>query len=191
MSKAEAEVKVAEAMIDRGRGEARSWTRPTSTLAEQALEEHTIRAPFDGVVIERMKNPGESVRANEAVVDLGNLDKLRVWAYVPLEYAYRVKEGQIVEIQPRLDRTRGGTRSRSRRRGSAARSPSSTRRSSPSAETAVRIYAEFENKDHELRPGLKAGMTIYLGPEDARRARRRRPHPPWGRAPTASPTVPR
>ena len=34
-------------------------------------------APFDGVVIKRMKNPGESVRANEAVVELGNLDKLR------------------------------------------------------------------------------------------------------------------
>ena len=50
-----------------------------------------------------MKNPGESVRANEAVVQLGNSRKLCANAYVPLEYAFRVKEGQIVEIQPRLD----------------------------------------------------------------------------------------
>ena len=37
------------------------------------------------------------------------------------------------------------------------------------------IYAEFENKDHELRPGLKAVMTIYLTPE--------------GTAPAQAPTV--
>ena len=35
----------------------------------------------------------------------------------------------------------------------------------PVAETAVRIYAEFENPEHELRPGLKAAMTIHLGSE--------------------------
>ena len=54
-----------------------------------------------------MKNPGESVRANEAVVELGNLNKLAADAYVPLEYAYRVKEGQVVEIQPRITGGRG------------------------------------------------------------------------------------
>ena len=54
-----------------------------------------------------MKNPGESVRANEAVVKLGNLNKLRADAYVPLEYAYRVKEGQVVEIQPKITGGRG------------------------------------------------------------------------------------
>ena len=37
-------------------------------LAMQTLDEHTIVAPFDGVIFKRMKNPGESVRANEAVV---------------------------------------------------------------------------------------------------------------------------
>ena len=71
-------------------------------LAIQTLEEHTIRAPFDGIVIKRMKHPGESVRANEAVVLLGNLNQLAADAYVPLEYAFRVKEDQIVEIQPQL-----------------------------------------------------------------------------------------
>ena len=35
----------------------------------------------------------------------------------------------------------------------------------PVAETAVRIYAEFENKELELRPGLKATMTIFLNSE--------------------------
>ena len=57
--------------------EQRELAKAELDLAKQALEEHTIIAPFDGIVIKRMKNPGESVRANEAVVQLGNLDKLR------------------------------------------------------------------------------------------------------------------
>ena len=55
-----------------------------------------------------MKNPGESVRANEAVVQLGKLSRLCANAYVPLEYAFQVKEGQIVEIQPKVDSADGG-----------------------------------------------------------------------------------
>ena len=51
--------------------------RPSWTWPSRPSTEHTIVAPFDGVIIKRMKNPGESVRANEAVVELGNLNKLR------------------------------------------------------------------------------------------------------------------
>ena len=37
----------------------------------------------------------------------------------------------------------------------------------PVAETAVRIRAEFENPDGELRPGLMVQMTIFLNSEVA------------------------
>jgi RND family efflux transporter MFP subunit len=163
LRKAEAEVKVADAM-SREAVEQRELMKAELALALQAVREHTIQAPFGGVVYERLKNPGESVRANESVVRLGNLDRLRAWSYVPLEYAYRVKEGDSVEIQPRLQGARG------------AHLPIEQKRFQgkitfvdpyiqPVAETAVRIYAEFENKDLELRPGLKAVMTIYLTPD--------------------------
>ena len=152
-------------------------------LAKQTLEEHTIMAPFDGIVTKRMKNPGESVRANEAVVELGNLNHLAADAYVPLEYAYRVKEGQIVEIQPRhAGRAR---RCPSRRSGSGARSPSSIPRSSRSAETAVRIRAEFENPGWELRPGLE-GADDHLPDAGGRRGQRpRRRGDPDGTGPVS------
>ena len=100
-------------------------------LAENALDEHTIRAPFSGVIMKRIKNPGESVRANEPVVELGNLDKLRVFAFIPLEYVYRVTEGAVVEFQVRRSTAPGADGCRSSRRNSAARSRSSTRRSRP------------------------------------------------------------
>lgn len=163
MRKNEAEVKVAEAMRNEAI-EKRKLDTADLALAEQAQVEHTIVAPFDGIVIERIKNPGESVRANEAVVKLGNLDKLRAFAFIPLEYAYRVKEGQIVELQLRLGGTRGAPLpiEQKRFRGKITFVDPQIQ---PVGETAVRVYAEFDNKDHELRPGLKATMTIFLGSE--------------------------
>ena len=62
-------------------------------LAKNTLAEHTILAPFSGVIMKRLKNPGESVKANEPVIELGNLDKLRVFAFVPLETSFRLSEG--------------------------------------------------------------------------------------------------
>ncbi len=130
-------------------------------LAVQTLKEHTIVAPFDGVIIKRMKNPGESVRANEAVVALGNPHKLIANAYVPLEYAYRVKDGQVVEIQPRITEGRGEPLPIEKRkfRGKIVFVDPQIQ---PVAETAVRIRAEFDNPDGELRPGLLVHMTIFL-----------------------------
>ena len=140
--------------------------RPSCNLAKQTLEEHTIVAPFDGVIIKRMKNPGESVRANEAVVQLGNLNKLCADAYVPLDYAFRVKEGQVVEIQPRITQGKGEPLAieKKRFRGKITFIDPQIQ---PVAETAVRIRAEFENPTGELRPGLMVQMTIFLNPEVA------------------------
>jgi RND family efflux transporter MFP subunit len=160
MAKAEAELKVATASIAEAE-EKIMLDEAELAMARRALEEHTIVAPFEGIVIERMKHPGESVRANEAVVKLGNLGKLRARAFVPLEYAYRVKEGQIVEIQPRLVGSRENPLPIEKKRFQ-GKITFVDPEIQPIAETAVRIYAEFENKDFELKPGLRATMTIYL-----------------------------
>ncbi len=101
VAKNEGELKAATAMKKEAI-ENRGIAKAEYELAKQTLEEHTIRAPFEGIVIKRMKEPGQSVRAGDAVVEIGNLSRLAVDAYVPLEYAYRVKEDQVVEIQPRL-----------------------------------------------------------------------------------------
>lgn len=113
-----------------------------------------------------MKHPGESVRANEAVVRLGNLDKLRAWGYVPLEYASRVKEGQRVEIQLRLQGGRGEKQPIEQKRF-VGKITFVDPQIQPIAETAVRVYADFENPTHELRPGFRSTMTIFLNSEGA------------------------
>src|SRR5262249_48961440 len=83
----------------------------------------------------------------------------------PLEFAFRVKEGQIVEIQPRITSGRGEPLQieKKRFRGKITFVDPQIQ---PVAETAVRVRAEFENPG-DLRPGLMVQMTIFLTPDVA------------------------
>ena len=167
VAKAEGDLEVADAMTKEAL-EQREAARAELKLAEQILEEHTIRAPFEGIVIKRWKNPGESVRANEAVVQIGKLSKLCANAYVPLDYAFRVKEGQEVVVQPRIISNRGEPLpiEKKKFRGKITFVDPQIQ---AIAETAVRIRAEFDNPGFDLRPGLKVQMTIYLNADVASR----------------------
>jgi RND family efflux transporter MFP subunit len=162
-AKHQGEYKVAVASIKEAK-EKRKIDEAELALAVQTLEEHIIRAPFDGIVTKRMKNPGESVKANDAVVELGNLNRLAADCYVPVEYSYRVKEGQVVEIQPRSKSRTPLPIEKKKFRGKITFVDPEIQ---PIGETAVRIRAEFENPGWELRPGLEGVMTIYLPPDAA------------------------
>jgi RND family efflux transporter MFP subunit len=167
VAKAEGELKVAVAQIKEAEEQV-AINKAELNLAKQMLKEHTIVAPFDGVVIKRMKHPGESVRANEAVVEIGNLKRLRADFFVPLDYAARVKAGQVVEIQPRLVGARG--EQPLERKTFRGKITFVNPEIQAIAETAVLIRAEFENPNFELRPGFKAVATIYLTDDVASRA---------------------
>jgi multidrug efflux pump subunit AcrA (membrane-fusion protein) len=106
------------------------------------------------------------VRANEAVVQLANPYKLSAHSYVPLDFAFRVKEGQVVEVQPRINQGKGEPLAieKKRFRGKITFVDPQIQ---GVAETAVRIRAEFENPNGELRPGMMAQMTIFLNSEVA------------------------
>jgi RND family efflux transporter MFP subunit len=164
VAKAEGELKVAVAELIEA-SENQGIAKAELNLAEQTLREHTIVAPFDGIVIRRIKEPGESVRANEAVVLLGNPHRLCVDPYVPLEYAFRVKVGQVVEIQPRITTTKGAQAlpiEKKRFRGKITFVHPEVQ---TVAEEGVRVRAEFDNPDFELRPGLMVQIKIFLTPE--------------------------
>jgi RND family efflux transporter MFP subunit len=161
VAKNEGELKAATAMKKEA-VENRGIAKAEYDLAKQTLDEHTIIAPFDGIVIKRMKEPGQSVRAGDAVVEIGNLSHLAVDAYVPLEYAYRVKEDQVVEIQPRLGLAGAETLPIEKKlfRGKITFVDPEIQ---PVAENAVRIRAEFENPaPYDLKPGLKVHMKIFV-----------------------------
>jgi RND family efflux transporter MFP subunit len=161
VAKAEGELNVAEAQLHEA-VEQKGIATAEYDLAKETLAEHTIRAPFDGVVFRRKKEPGESVRAGDAIVTLGNLSRLCVDPYIPLEYAYRVKVGQVVQIRVQL--TGSGSLPIEKKKFSGKVTFVSPELQSV-GEDGVRIRAEFENPNFELKPGLMVKVTIFVPDE--------------------------
>lgn len=155
--KAEAEFAVADAAVVEAE-DTRKLAAAKLKTAERAAEEHIIRAPFAGQILEEFKHEGESVSAREPIVRLGNLDTVRVWAYIPAQYAFRVTPSTEIIIQPRL----GNMKIKKQYKGVISAVDQSLQ---AIGEEAVRVYADLDNSQHELRPGMKATMVIYLKPE--------------------------
>lgn len=66
---------------------------------EDQLSRTLIRAPFDGVVVERLAMPGERVDIGKNVVRMVDQEHLEVIARAPLEYYSYVKPGQELAIR--------------------------------------------------------------------------------------------
>ena len=75
---------------------------------EDRLDRTAIRAPYDGVVVERLMMPGERVVEGSMVVRLVDPSDLEVIARAPLDYYPYVKPGQVLELTSR-ERTEQGT----------------------------------------------------------------------------------
>lgn len=157
VEKHQAELLVAEADKLRADEEIK-LNRAEYDMANRMVEEHTITAPFDGIVINVMKRSQESVRANEPVVTLGNPEIYRVTSFIPVDYAYSVKPGQEVLIRPFVDQVELPVE-KNVYRGKVSFVDHEIQ---AVAETATRVFVEVPNVDGMLRPGLQAEMTIRL-----------------------------
>lgn len=159
VQKAEAEVKVAHEAVNESLEQMKLYAAEHE-IAKQQVKEHTIVAPFDGIVIERMKNPGENVSADIPVVRLGNLDRLRVFAYVPLRDSFKVHEGDVVEVEPNMPDGVDSPVKEKKFRGKVTFVDPEIQ---PVGEKARRIFVEVTNPTHELNPGMNVSLTVYLG----------------------------
>lgn len=66
---------------------------------EDQLERTSIKAPFDGIVVERLMMPGERVEVGRNVVRLLDQQHLEVITRAPLEYYSYVRPGQKLSIR--------------------------------------------------------------------------------------------
>lgn len=66
---------------------------------EHSLARTQIRAPFGGIVVERLMMPGERVVEGGAVVRLVDQDHLEVVARAPLEYLAFNAPGRLIEVR--------------------------------------------------------------------------------------------
>jgi membrane fusion protein, heavy metal efflux system len=67
--------------------------------AEAQLRQRNVKAPFDGVVIDRLTQPGERADG-KALVRLAMLNPLKVEVIVPASMYGQLKPGQLVPIIP-------------------------------------------------------------------------------------------
>lgn len=70
-------------------------------LAERLtqVEIRTITSPISGVVVERLKNPGEYVQESE-ILTLAQIDPLHVEVVVPSSHFGRIAVGQVATVRP-------------------------------------------------------------------------------------------
>ncbi|MDX1943937.1 MAG: HlyD family efflux transporter periplasmic adaptor subunit [Pirellulaceae bacterium] len=119
--------------------------------AEEQLARRTITAPLKGMVVEVHRRPGEWVQPGETVARVVRLDRLRAEGFLAVKHARldlvgsKVKlvipdaegkdrefAGVIVFVSPEID----------------------------PLNSQVRVWAEIDNSDLKLRPGVQANLLV-------------------------------
>jgi RND family efflux transporter MFP subunit len=162
LDKSDAEIQVSDARITSAK-EQTEIAKAELDLQRRVVEEHLVKAPFSGVITERLKDPGEAVRANEPVVHLGRTDKLEFTGYLPLETALTIQPGMAVDLVPIIE----GADLPIEHQRFRGKVTSISQQATVLRGTEVQVRAEIDNPPQadsrlELRQGLKAEMTIYL-----------------------------
>lgn len=120
-------------------------------LAELGLEDAVVRAPIDGVVAQRMVQPGEKVSPDEPLLSLVDLSLMELEAPAPASEVPLIKVGQSVRftVDGYGDRLFEGK----------------VERINPMAEAGSRsivIYLAVPNPDGSLKGGMFAKGTLQL-----------------------------
>jgi RND family efflux transporter MFP subunit len=133
----------------------RSETRVADAEEDAArarLEDHTIRAPYDGSVVERLVQIGEAVSVNEPVVRMVDLSRLRVVFYVNERDISTFEPGTMIKV--RLPAAPGRV----------FEAPVVHVARASDADTRLfRVEAELPNQDLALRGGLTGEGSAVVG----------------------------
>ena len=72
--------------------------RATLAQTDEQLVRSELRAPFAGVVSERVKRVGEEVQRGEVVARVVNPDELEIRLFVPLRHVRAIRAGDVVNV---------------------------------------------------------------------------------------------
>lgn len=101
---AQAEMRVAQADLEDAR-ENQQLARLDYRHALDLLNLRTLHSPFNGVVMDRMLNPGELTQygsETKPILKLAEIDPLRVEVVLPVEYYGKLKLGMKGEVTPEV-----------------------------------------------------------------------------------------
>jgi membrane fusion protein (multidrug efflux system) len=131
-----AEVRVSRALLDEAR---------------DTLDRHTVRAPFSGVVNERLVDPGEAVNVNQPVARVVDLEKLRVYLHVGETDLSAFPSGKIIPVQLS-----------SRRQGTLNAEVVFASRSADPSTRLFRIEAMLDNADLAVPGGIQGTVETEV-----------------------------
>jgi multidrug efflux pump subunit AcrA (membrane-fusion protein) len=123
-------------------------------LAQQALDDSSLTAPFDGMVRERLATVGQYLAAGSPVVTIVRMHPLRLRLALPEREAALIRTGLQVQVTVEGDPKVYAGR---------------VARVSPAIDEASRtlmIEAEVPNPNGELRPGSYANASVITASRD-------------------------
>lgn len=141
-------------------------------LSERNVEIREILAPLSGIVVEVTRKTGEWVEAGDQVLRIVRMDRLRAEGFVAAEDALRLTPGAAATVKVVMPGQ------------SAAEFSGHIVLVSPEINPVngqVRVWAEVDNPQGILRPGLRASMSII--PKRAAADRRQLASPGGKRTP--------
>lgn len=120
-------------------------------LRKRQLADTRITAPFEGVVGARMISPGQVVTRSTTLTWLIDLDPLKVEINVPERFLRQVLPGQEIQLKVTAFPDRKFT----------GKVFFVSPYVDPGSRTAL-VKAEVANADHQLKPGMFAGLDLTL-----------------------------
>ncbi|HEX9254775.1 MAG TPA: efflux RND transporter periplasmic adaptor subunit [Candidatus Angelobacter sp.] len=131
--------------------------RAAYAAAQELLHHSNVTAPFSGTVYQLPVKPGSYVNGGELLVQVANLEKVRVRAFVDEPEIGRLAKGQKVEIK--WDATPGRTWE-----GTLTRVPTSV--TMAGTRTVGEITSEIDNTDRKLLPNVNVNVSIISARHD-------------------------
>ncbi|HEU4413397.1 MAG TPA: efflux RND transporter periplasmic adaptor subunit [Candidatus Angelobacter sp.] len=131
--------------------------RAAYAAAEDLLKHANVTAPFAGTVYQLPVKRGAYVASGDLLVQVANLEKVRVRAFVDEPEIGRLARGQQVEI--RWDAIPGRTWN-----GSLTRVPTSV--TMVGTRTVGEITSEIDNSDRKLLPNVNVNVSIVAARHD-------------------------
>ena len=125
---------------------------------EATIRSREIRSPHDGVVVEVLKVPGQSISAADTVLRVVDPSELRVTGYLDVTDAWRVRPGQAVKIWADIS----GAELEIEKEAFTGQVEYVDILISPESRTC-KVTAIVPNREERLRSGLEARMEINLG----------------------------
>ena len=130
------------------------------TVLETQLDRLTVHAPLDGIVLERLIDPGEIALASTPLLNMARLDNLTITVYVPEDrygditlgqdaqvsvdsFPQQVFEGQVIHIADQAEYTPRNVQTQEGRRT-----------------TVFAVKLAVENTDGKLKPGMPADVNF-------------------------------